>query len=254
MTLRAVVFIDGNNLHYQLGELQLQEKDVNWGRLLADAMPSGHRLIRAYWYQVGQISFSQPYPSRLHDLFLGGRTGAPTEEEFRQRCEGYIVEQRERLERIHREVYDRIAQDYDFLEFRYVGSLKIDPYEQKWIEEKGVDVGLAVDMVGRMAEYDAAVIISGDVDFAPAIQFIKDRMRQVYLVNFAPGSLAQSRFTAGRLRILADSVRVFSEAEVRERYLSAKLPPPPPRRFVRPAPRATSITPWEPPPDPSDGV
>ncbi|MBI3953484.1 MAG: NYN domain-containing protein [Chloroflexi bacterium] len=253
MTLRAVAFIDGNNLHYQLGELQLQEKDINWSRLLADAMPPGHRLIRAYWYQVGQISFSQPYPSRLHDVFASGRTGATTEEELRLRCEAYIAEQRERLDRIHREVYDRIAQDYDFLEFRYVGSLKIDPYEQKWVEEKGVDVGMAVDMVGKLAEYDAAVVISGDVDFAPAIQVIKDRLRQAYLVNFAPGTLAQSRFTAGRLRVLADSVRVFNEVEVRDRYLSTKAPPP--RHFVRPVvPRATAITPWEPPPEPPNGV
>lgn len=253
MTLRAVAFIDGNNLHYQLGELQLQEKDINWSRLLTDAMPPEHRLIRAYWYQVGQTSFSQPYPSRLHDIFLSGRTGAASEEELRQRCEAYIAEQRERLERIHREVYDRIAQDYDFLEFRYVGSLKIDPYEQKWIEEKGVDVGMAVDMVGKMSEYDAAVVISGDADFAPAIQLIKDRLRQVYLVNFAPGALVQSRFTAGRLRIVADSVRVFSETEIRERYLSTRLAPP--RRPLRPAvPRATSITPWEPPPEPPNGV
>ncbi len=50
--------------------------------------------------------------------------------------------------------------------------------------EKGVDVRLAVDMVAFAAKnlYETAVIISGDGDFAHAIQYIKDMGKHVELV------------------------------------------------------------------------
>ena len=49
--------------------------------------------------------------------------------------------------------------------------------------EKGVDVRLATDMVamGLQNRYDVAVLVSGDGDFADAVQIVKDAGKHVEL-------------------------------------------------------------------------
>ena len=52
---------------------------------------------------------------------------------------------------------------------------------------KGVDVGIAVDMMSKMAEYDAAILVSGDADFMPVVRYLKDHLRYVYQFSLALG-------------------------------------------------------------------
>lgn len=50
---KTVIYIDGQNLPYNLQALTLQEKDIHGAAVLAD---NHHTLIRANWYQAAKIS------------------------------------------------------------------------------------------------------------------------------------------------------------------------------------------------------
>ena len=80
---------------------------------------------------------------------------------------------------------------------RFLHSLYDTPYVEvrlgigkqrgEQMVEKGVDVMLATDLVVRafQDQYDTAIIVSGDGDFYPAIQAVKDRGKQVEVAAFA---------------------------------------------------------------------
>ena len=60
--------------------------------------------------------------------------------------------------------------------------------------EKGVDVMLATDLVVRayQDQYDTAILVSGDGDFYPAIQAVKDRGKQVEVAAFESNISAEA--------------------------------------------------------------
>ena len=53
-------------------------------------------------------------------------------------------------------------------------------------EEKGVDVILAINLVlmARDGEYDVAYLVTGDSDFAPAVQMVRQIGKEVVLIYF----------------------------------------------------------------------
>ena len=51
-------------------------------------------------------------------------------------------------------------------------------------KEKAVDVKLASDMITLKDIYDIAVIVSGDQDYVPAVEIVKDAGKQVVNVAF----------------------------------------------------------------------
>jgi uncharacterized LabA/DUF88 family protein len=55
--------------------------------------------------------------------------------------------------------------------------------------EKGVDVQIAVDMIryARNNAYDTAILVSGDGDFAPALEFIKEFGKHIENAYFTKG-------------------------------------------------------------------
>ncbi len=79
---------------------------------------------------------------------------------------------------------------------RFLHSLYDTPYvevrlgiakqRRDQVVEKGVDVMLATDLVVRayQDQYDTAILVSGDGDFYPAIQAVKDRGKQVEVAAF----------------------------------------------------------------------
>ena len=50
--------------------------------------------------------------------------------------------------------------------------------------EKAVDVKLASDMITLKDIYDIAIIVSGDQDYVPAVEVVKDAGKQVVNVAF----------------------------------------------------------------------
>lgn len=223
--LRAVIYIDGQNLHYQLKDIGILEKDVDWTKFFNRLVPSTHRLIRAYWYQAARIQ-----PWELRDA--RPRQRCPEDiglDEYKQRAVEYYERERDRLEGIQNNVYRRIAENFPDLEFRYVGVLKVDPlavwYDRDKqlrvgdrVGEKGVDVAMAVDMVRHAPEYDLAIIISGDADFVPAIQAVKDSLRRVVGASVLKGSPPKRQGQARRLRSLCDEQIGIYESDMKGIY------------------------------------
>jgi hypothetical protein len=89
------------------------------------------------------------------------------------------------------------------------------PYTQERLDEKGVDIGLAVDMVSQVDAYDVAVLVSGDYDFAEAIRFVKSRGKRVYLITVEPGAPGELRGQAWGLRVLVDRVTPVFESDLK---------------------------------------
>ncbi|MHA1771478.1 MAG: NYN domain-containing protein [Candidatus Thorarchaeota archaeon] len=54
------------------------------------------------------------------------------------------------------------------------------------LKEKGVDVSIAIDMVtfGIENKFDSAILVSGDADFIPAVEYLKKLHKFVIVVQF----------------------------------------------------------------------
>jgi uncharacterized protein (TIGR00288 family) len=67
--------------------------------------------------------------------------------------------------------------------------------------EKGVDIKLATDMLvhGSNDNYDVALLVSGDTDFADALQAVKDQGHHVEVALFEPGGSQRLREVADRV-------------------------------------------------------
>jgi len=70
------------------------------------------------------------------------------------------------------------------IEFRRSGAISYSLITNRFGEEKTVDVNLAVDMVTLQNNYDLAIIVSGDQDYVPAAQAVKDLGKPVVNVAF----------------------------------------------------------------------
>lgn len=158
-----MAFIDGSNLYHSLRQ--------HYGRTnidfveLCSRLANGRDLVRAYYYNaaIDQQRDPERYANQLRFF--------------------------DRMRRIPR------------LEVRlgtlvYRADPEVPPYE------KGIDVRIATDMLTHAfrANYDVAILVSGDTDFADAIQAVKDLGRNVEVALF--GNPASSR----RLRDVADDV------------------------------------------------
>lgn len=106
-----------------------------------------------------------------------------------------------------------------------VGTDVIDVYEHghwkvdflhKWVEEKGLDTSLAVDMVALQDNYDVAVVMSGDTDRIPSIRHMKGRGKHIAAVEFVNGSPPENkgRTFSSRLKEHADFVIRIYETEL----------------------------------------
>ncbi len=141
---RVAIFIDGSNLYHALRS-NLRRYDLNFANF-ASKLCGERRLFRVYYYNVLQ--------------------------EPSQKIEG------------HREQQDFLnaLRETPYLEVR-LGSTKL---AQGIPVEKGVDVMLATDLLlfAWNNLYDVAVLVSGDSDFAYALQAVKNMGKHVEVAYF----------------------------------------------------------------------
>jgi len=221
---RTVIFIDGQNLHKRLEELGLAEKDIRWDLVFSDLVPPGEVLIWVYWYQAGRVAPWEWQPGFRHRCPPG-----LTPSDFKAMAEAYYKSEKERPELLQRNVYSRLEEDFAKVEFRYSGVLKVDPMGSfvdksgnlkvgKRIGEKGVDVALAIDLFKFAEFYDHAVLLSGDYDYVPAIQAVKDRLKKITAVPIMHGTPPASRGHACRLKGLCDQESPLYESDLKGRF------------------------------------
>jgi uncharacterized LabA/DUF88 family protein len=209
-------------------------------RLLTHQSGQEHaELRRVYWYAVGSIDdwdLGLPQSQTalrnafdrdrdIHDAWmavagrankgvvgtaLGDKAWTACFNDFKvwyeRKCE--ILEG---MRRFHQGV--RISTDLiDVLE---AGHWKVN-FLHKWVEEKGLDTSLAVDMVALQDNYDVAVVVSGDADSIPSIRHMKSRNKHTAAVEFINGSPPENkgRTFSSRLKEHADFVIRIYETEL----------------------------------------
>jgi hypothetical protein len=213
MAERVCVFVDGENFRHSVVDLfpSFRQQDylprnANWQELfdwiVQQASDDGRR-VRTYWYVVEHLDcrpFRLPHithereglkkalgrdsqmkqeldaakdeaevsktPSR-HYSRLNNRRGS-----MKKRFEGWKT------------VHDAIARNHSAIEFRTAGSLRYDLFDDSLGPEKAVDVKLATDLLMLRDIYDVAVIVSGDQDYVPAVEVVKDGGKRVINAAF----------------------------------------------------------------------
>ncbi|MGC8774968.1 MAG: NYN domain-containing protein, partial [Chlorobaculum sp.] len=66
------------------------------------------------------------------------------------------------------------------------GHWKVDLLRKR-VTEKGIDTSLAVDLVTLVNSYDVAVVISGDADMIPSINYAKQQGKHIAVVDIING-------------------------------------------------------------------
>ena len=141
---RVAIFIDGSNLYHALRD-NFGRVDLNFAEFIGRLCET-RRLFRTYYYNVLQDQSQRP-------------------EGFR--------EQQEFLDMLRKTPY---------LEVR-LGTTKL---LQGVPVEKGIDIMLATDLLhfGWNNLYDVAILVSGDGDFAYALQAAKNMGKHVEVAHF----------------------------------------------------------------------
>ena len=103
--------------------------------------------------------------------------------------------------------------EYGNLKVRDSDTCKICGAHDLWFQEKGVDVGLAVDMVrdALLGNADEIILLSSDTDLVPAVLVAKEAGKQVTYVGF------EDRLTKA-LFDKADRTQVLRDGEVVTAY------------------------------------
>jgi uncharacterized LabA/DUF88 family protein len=254
--LRTAIYIDGENLRKTLEKYefqgskypyQIRERLVNWTEFfkgiitkLKDKTLLEHRLIGARWYLSNQIRVvGESLRNRkacledcLHDF------PKLTDNELIQLSENWIEQEKVRVRKESEEIRADLEKKYDYLEFKYVGEFilsrykkhkcgfdeknKVNYYNGTRLGERGVDVGMAVDMVTQISSLDAIVIVSGDRDFIPAIDYVKTKMVNVYSFTLARGVPPHVEYLSEWLKGSVDIALYFDELEFLSLYLDRK--------------------------------
>ena len=141
---RGMGFIDGSNLYHVL-TLSCGRHDLQFDKF-ALKLANGRDLKRIYYYNIRQESDTNPN--------MG-------------------VEQQKFLDSMY---------DTPYVEVR----LGIWKQRGDIMVEKGVDVMLATDLVTHAYKdhYDTAIVVSGDADFYPALQAVKDVGKHIEVAAF----------------------------------------------------------------------
>ena len=146
---RVIIFIDGSNLYHSLEE-NCKRFDVDFAALAAK-LCKGRSLFRTYYYNVLRDPERTPQAYQDQQKFLSALYNVP------------------------------------YLEVRLSGS----KMRGDVAVEKGVDIMIATDLLRLAWEdiYDVAVLVSGDGDFAYAVQTIKNMGKHVEIAAF-PANLS----------------------------------------------------------------
>ena len=218
MGKRVCVFVDGENLRHSIldafkdqGLFERSEylpATAKWAEFydwIVDeiAGPSGSRL-RTYWYVIDGLAF---WPYGLKNLKKPGNEPKAREvlsrnrrfrselnellehqttEKVRRKLDELLEEQQKMSSRFGgwKEIQEGIAKRHRSVEFRRSGVMTYRLFEKQLGQEKAVDVKLACDMLMLRKIYDVAIIVSGDQDYVPAVEIIKDSGKEVFNVAF----------------------------------------------------------------------
>ncbi len=162
MSERLAAFIDGSNLYHALEE-NCGRMDLDFGAFVTK-LCGERQLFRAYYYNILQD------PERRGTAYQ---------------------EQQKFLATLYNTPYLEVC-------------LGISKYRGDVLVEKGVDIMMATDVLQFAYRdlYDVAVLVSGDADFAYAMQAVKNLGKHVEVVAFPSNLSYELTQTADVLHVL----------------------------------------------------
>ncbi len=241
---RACVFIDGENFRHSICDLldgfnraDYLPKSAAWDSLFLHLLSqcNARTLLRTYWYSVAELDV-RPYNlakmarnkdfASLKKVLRYNESDAEQIATFARQelLEKFLLKRADELatqERTMRGRFDGwrtvqngIATSFNSIEFRRAGSIPYNLFQQQLGSEKGVDVKLATDLITLKDIYDVAIILSGDGDYVPAVQAIKDAGKHVVNVSFLRKSGKLLPGGAWRLNLNVDQTIELKYEEV----------------------------------------
>ena len=247
--MKVCIFVDGENFRHSIRDLfpkfnqnDYLPRDARWTDLfdwIATNVVVGGvaaQKVRTYWYVVGEMEFS-PYrvgslsndPARLRRILSrnlgykaildGLANDALRIERMKEIVEELKSQEREVSSRFAgwRAIQNGISGKHDAVEFRRAGSLTCNLLDKnRFGREKSVDVKLASDLIFLKDIYDVAVVVSGDQDYVPAVELVKDYGKRVVNVAFERGNGQLLPGGARRLNRAADSSLVIKHRQFAE--------------------------------------
>jgi uncharacterized LabA/DUF88 family protein len=258
---RFSLFVDYSNLFGTLKGLDIRVTDYEaffwyvfgqgadiWQQKNSGPTPPLTRLHRVYWYAVGSMDMwdFESERTRGHLFRMFDRDAASRRlyiADAHQRnpklqlpeltAEAFVTYRSERRSWYEgkiaaldsmRKFYRTIRQSTQFIDIKDHGVWKVNIHA-KSVEEKGVDTSLAVDMVALLDTYDVAIVISGDADMIPSIEYAKSRGKTVGVTEFVRGARPDSQrghSFAARLRQAADFTLQMYESELVRTHFARK--------------------------------
>lgn len=217
--------------------MKIVEKEIDWTKFFLSIIGSDDELIRAYWFRPAKILDTyytsenvkksivyKKYRHHLENYKSGNLTSVPqtVKDDVDSECKKvleWIKAQKDKFANIEY-AYDQLCLAHDDIEMVKTGVVKIDPYKQTYMGEKGVDISLAVKMIALSVgkKCDKIILISGDYDYAEAIKFVKDNMTKIHVVKLHKGIPPRNRSMSRDLSVLADKVIDVYETDLKGKF------------------------------------
>ncbi len=201
VTIKTIAYVDGQNFLYKIAE-----------RVVASGLATSKQEVSSVDipYLLKQI-----FPSEQVEIRYYGVAKIRQQRNYGEEIQEKSIQFADNLRRM------RSCLAKTGAEFRATGVLKVrDRDECKKcgatdykFQEKGVDVGLAVDIVADSLrnQVDHIILVSSDTDLVPAIKVAKEAGRKITYVGF------DNQITR-LLSSLANSTQVIRDNEVIEAY------------------------------------
>ena len=242
--MTACIFVDGENFRHNVVDLfpEFRREDylprqANWTGFfdwVVEQASGADKRLRTYWYVIQSVDYSpyglsrlernpslacqilshhEPFKERLNrvERYARGAEASAIIAEllgrqaaFNRRFDGW------------KNIQDGIAARHEAIEFRRAGAIKYDLFTKKLGQEKAVDVKLAVDLVALSGSYDTAIILSGDQDYVPAVQMVKDLGKKAVNVAFLARNGKQHPGGSRRLGQQTDSSLIVGFDDLKE--------------------------------------
>lgn len=222
--MRFACFVDYSNLIGSLTKLNLRINDYqsffyfiveqSYQQVLNAYINSSPqpeaKISRVYWYAVGhldQYEFSEPQTKahfqkvfndsgEVKRMFMSeigkSTTGLSSTDQYNRAFEAFYENRRSWYNSRVKKVegfcgfYDKVRRESDLIDINDSGHWKLN-FVAKDVDEKGIDTALAVDSVTMIDTYDVALIVSGDADMIPSINYLKRQGKYVGDVCFIKG-------------------------------------------------------------------
>jgi uncharacterized LabA/DUF88 family protein len=202
---------------------------------------------RVYWYEVGaidewdldapqtrafiQTQFNSARLVKADFMANAGKKLATKDQkqiaeqawaDFYSECKSWYQDKKNTLDGMRRFHYG-VMSGTDFIDIRAVAHWKVN-FIDRGLSEKGLDTALAVDMVALRENYDVAIVISGDADNLPGVQYVQEQNKMVGVVEFIKGTPPESRgkATSNRLKLRSDFVVQIFESDLLKDKVAVK--------------------------------